>query len=419
MWNCGGLRLRSLALSAIAGAGTATWIGNIAAAAPKAGPSVEDKHFSAESNYSVNTDNDTFHKLAVQNDVKIGPVSLRQGQNGRGLFADSAISEGTLLIRVPLDLCLIHQHGDDKTQDRDWPFWLATRVLRETSATDEASADSRAKFWPVYSKLFLPSIEEATATIPAAMPLPWIEKFRHWGIMQQLYIYRMQSQKKFKEITGKDTVPEALTWAQSLVLSRCFGLSKNRGTITLIPFIDMLNHADPGNTKLRLDADRRQVYAYASKDIGPGEEICTCYTDKAPNALLFMKFGFVAKNNPNWSILMGASERKNLINPNRLMEFLDETTPGWDRRSDKQLVAILDALPVDEVGNVPLEVETSGMGKLSELLHRRAQRIRQDVAEGEMGPLHVLADETLSILDRATTTIAAYKAWLEKTASAK
>eukprot|EP00041_Stephanoeca_diplocostata_P020710 m.468739 g.468739 ORF g.468739 m.468739 type:complete len:118 (+) comp21647_c0_seq1:1234-1587(+) len=61
----------------------------------------------------------------------------------------------------------------------------------------------------------------------------------------------------------------------------------------------------------------------------------------------------------------------------------------------------------------------SGMGKLSELLHRRAQRIRQDVAEGEMGPLHVLADETLSILDRATTTIAAYKAWLEKTASAK
>ena len=85
------------------------------------------------------------------------------GEFGRGLFADSDLEQGALVLEVPLDLCIIRQldaseanikiEGEMTVTNRKQLCWILEFFL--TAELLQALAETGEEFWPKY-KSFLP-----------------------------------------------------------------------------------------------------------------------------------------------------------------------------------------------------------------------------------------------------------------------
>lgn len=61
---------------------------------------------------------DSFATMADEHGVRIGDgVQLQEGENGRGLFAAAGCSDGSLLLRVPVGLCLFIAADDPEMHE--------------------------------------------------------------------------------------------------------------------------------------------------------------------------------------------------------------------------------------------------------------------------------------------------------------
>lgn len=378
--GCGG--------AAVAAAVTVT--GGVAAAAACAG--------------SVEIDpatNQRFQELALQHDVMFKSVAVGVGPRGRGLFATEGVAADGLLARVPLTHCVMHHRSESPEEDQDWPFWLASRLLKELAGTG---------VWAKYAKEgFLPSASEAAVDLPNARPTAWLERFSHWPLVNKLLQHREQTHWLYSTVTGRQTTPDSLLWAQALVLSRSFGLAENNDVIGLIPFLDMLNHAEQPNTKLHVDVRRKQIYAYALTPIEPGEELVIAYAEGGvPNAALLMKYGFVLADNTSSLFLLSDAEGLFLLDATRMMAYLDHAHVGWDTAEAVHLRTVLQGLPVLAEGGVSVDAERQSATELYNLLKDRLSRTEADVAESDLGPLALLIDEELELLRTAVTFLKGY-----------
>lgn len=388
---------------AAVGSGAAVMAASFGASASPAGPPR-----AATCDPSVQIDPATdqrFRKLGAQHNVMFNGVSVGVGARGRGLFATRKMKEDELLARVPLAHCLIHQRSENVQEDQDWPFWLASRLLKESSETG---------LWAKYRENgFLPSDAEATATLPNAAPTEWLQRFAHWPIVNKLRQHREQTQWLYAKVTGRPNAPSSLLCAQALVLSRSFGLSEGNELIGLVPFLDMLNHAERPNTKLHVDVRREQVYAYALTDIEPGEELVIMYADGGvPNAALLMKYGFTLKGNSSSLLLLTDAESRFMLDPIRLMAYLDQAHAGWDTTETIHLRTVLHALPVLVEGGVTIDAERSSASGLLGLLRERLVLVKKDAADPDLGPLALLIEEELGLLQAAVSFLEAYLASL-------
>lgn len=148
------MQLVSAAAAAAAAAATLT-VWSVASSGAECDPTTrDDSRTSAE-----------FLGLAKQHGVKVAKgVVVKTGTNGRGLFAEEGLVEGQLIMRVPIELCVVHtqEEGDNFT---DWPFWQSLQLMQACRGDP---------FWRAYRELCMPSADEAEATIPVARQKRWL-----------------------------------------------------------------------------------------------------------------------------------------------------------------------------------------------------------------------------------------------------
>lgn len=164
-----------------------------------------------------------------------------------------------------------------------------------------------------------------------------------------------------------------------------------------------------------MEQQKNTIFVYASRDIAAGEEIFIRYNEEmAPNTALFIKYGFVVPGGTWYDRLeLGA---KNLLNPSRLVAFLDGTYgKDWTSTVGVRRMAVLNSVAVAESGELELGPELEALDRIQEALDAQCSELESGlgtitaVAPDDLAVFKPYVDDRLALLTEATALVSEYR----------
>ncbi|KAK3277379.1 hypothetical protein CYMTET_14614 [Cymbomonas tetramitiformis] len=395
----------------------------------------------------------TFAELAAEAGLSESPdlLELGDGEFGRGLFATKDLPAGTLLLTIPLNLCMIAQREDaisvpgacwnELTSGTvtSWPrlrgfydeYPLPWDVRLATALLDtmEGNSDS---FWDRYSE-WLPRAEE----------LPCLVSFTE-GALEELHDSELQQlgsadqatlRRQCSALDDQSAAPGSLVgnlqWGVACARSRAFEAAP--GVFALVPLVDMVNHAfQDANADVQLalgsGASEEALLNMdghfelrLKRDVAAGQEVLVSYgCNDFTNAQLLIRYGFVKQGNAfdrlSWDGYATWAMEQALLEGAGAEES-DEVTDAEEEDEGEALPA------VPELPHVSLRAVEAALSKQATAQGERWMRMKtQDAslkaglgslpasahearAEEELSAARMLRAYTQHLLTRCSTTL--------------
>jgi len=281
-----------------------------------------------------------FHRLIGPSGVQVGDpdlLELREGEYGRGIFVHHHVRAGSVLLAVPLSLCL-RAHRDEmvsvpsgewadliqgrvegwprlQTQYAEYPLPWEARLA--TALMDAAEGGAAGSFWGEYARLLppptdAPALVAFTEAAARGLQHPALELERNQDRSRLGQLCPdLLPQNSAPGSTDASTVLEgpSLEWAVACARSRAF--QGGADVFCIVPFVDMVNHSfNAVNAKVQLRVTDSDVLGAlmrgdgvfelsASVDIAADTEVMVSYgCSSSSNQQLISRYGFVRPDNP-------------------------------------------------------------------------------------------------------------------------
>uniref|UniRef100_A0A1D2A541 Rubisco LSMT substrate-binding domain-containing protein n=1 Tax=Auxenochlorella protothecoides TaxID=3075 RepID=A0A1D2A541_AUXPR len=221
---------------------------------------------------------------------------------GLGLGVSSAVSPGTILVRLPLAA----QLGAGGAADSDlqtlldrvpaelWGARLGLHALRERAVGEGAGA-----FWP-----YIAALPSAFPGVPLFFPGEAVEALQYPPILQQinkrsrwLVSFAREHLAAPRPAFAHASIDMGgLAWAWAAASSRAFRAQRGAAPV-LLPLIDLANHTFDGPTA-KVEGSADATCLVAARQLRAGEEVSLNYGPLS-NDDLFLDYGFIVPGNPH------------------------------------------------------------------------------------------------------------------------
>eukprot|EP00981_Chlorochromonas_danica_P001507 scaffold326_cov169-Ochromonas_danica.AAC.8 len=280
------------------------------------------------------------HPLVIASDTEADGETC-----GRGLLSREGMTEGELMMTIPLDLCLTKANAqlafgqDIITDEMDEYIAIALLLMHETLKGSQSR-------WKPYFDI-LPTIENV---YPSYM---WKEEELEMLKGSPVYHASKSLRKKIEreyETVYQDVIlkyPQTFTkasemtlerflWAFVMLFSRAARLSSKQSgeEIALVPYADLMNHNPYSNTYidaqtsgLPLISRTEEVAVYSDRIYKKYEQVFINYGEKGNGDLLLL-YGFALDRNPfdSVDISVGLSKEDPLFQQKKA--YLDKAGRG-------------------------------------------------------------------------------------------
>lgn len=238
----------------------------------------------------------------------------------RGLVALKNVRKGEKLLFVPPSLFI--------TADSEWTCIEAGKVLKRHDVPDwpflatylisEASLSKSSRWYNYISAL---------PTQPYSLlywTRPELDRYLEASQIRERAIERINNVTgTFNDLNDRifsknpDLFPEEVfnidtfKWSFGILFSRLVRLPSMDGTVSLVPWADMLNHSCEVDTFLDYDRSSKGVVFTTDRAYQPGEQVFISYGKKS-NGELLLSYGFVPREgtNPSDKVELALSLRK-------------------------------------------------------------------------------------------------------------
>ncbi|CAB9497845.1 lysine N-methyltransferase setd3 [Seminavis robusta] len=229
--------------------------------------------------------------------------SLAHGM--RGIFTQTAIPKGELLLKVPSKLVLSGEKLPRKFKDRIASPWL--RCLACIYSAQQGDREPYLASLPASYETLWQWHDDQVQYLEGTTLGETLKADRTDGSLEQRYEEYVKPYLRFLKIIGKkkeqDNPMQAFRQASMCISTRGFHMKPEEADIGketymgpfLLPLIDLLNH-NPANKATTLQRDAGGFYMVAERDIDKGEEIVHSYGDTLTAAQVLQTFGFVPES---------------------------------------------------------------------------------------------------------------------------
>lgn len=263
---------------------------------------------------------------------------------GRGLLSRESMTEGELLMTIPLDICLTRALSQELLGKNIIPDYMDEYIAVAILLMSEKIKGDESR-WKPYIDV-LPSIKDV---YPSFM---WTEEelnqLKGSPSFHASNSLRSKVDREYSEVVEavfkrfpnkfpleKYTI-DLFRWAFVMLFSRAARLSsKSSGEeLALVPYADLMNHSPYSNTYidaqmsgLPLIARKEEVALYADRSYKKFEQVFISYGEKS-NADLLLLYGFALEKNPfnSVDISVGLSKGDPLYNQKKA--YLDRAGRG-------------------------------------------------------------------------------------------
>eukprot|EP01038_Epipyxis_sp_PR26KG_P014456 gene14456-19402_t len=233
---------------------------------------------------------------------------------GRGLLAVDGMSEGELMMTIPLDLCLtraVAQEFFGKTlipDDMDEYIAIAVLLMSEKIKGSQSNWKPYFDILPDVASVYPSFIwTEAELDLLKGSPTYFASKSLRNKIENEYQQVKRDIILPYKTMFPPEKFTfELFLWAFVMLLSRAARLSSklNGEELALVPYADLMNHNPYSNTYI--DAQRsgmplisrtEEVAVYSDRNYKKFEQVFINYGEKG-NADLLLLYGFALDRNP-------------------------------------------------------------------------------------------------------------------------
>ena len=232
----------------------------------------------------------------------VGAIAIEEREGMRGLFVTQDVAAGERLLSVPractlsaaeapecglslAQLCACGLLGAKARGEQG--AYMASLPTEEPLLCDWSDSELSALCSPMLS---------ADAAAQRAYVAESLEQIRPW--------------------VAPTVTADEIAWAERMVRSRALAFDfgwDGRPTLSLVPIIDLANHATPMPTAVgdsswavepvQLDEVEEAVHLVAPTDLRAGSEVCICYRFEGGNGALLLNYGFAVapRANDTWS----------------------------------------------------------------------------------------------------------------------
>eukprot|EP00667_Euglena_gracilis_P007508 EG_transcript_7586 len=313
----------------------------------------------------------TFARLVEQTDVVSRVVLLPVPEvDGKGLFTVAPVEPGTILLKVPLFMCITEPISPDAETSSSLAVWERRLVQRLLQAL------MTEHFWNAYRPL-LPS--PSTMGHPLLLPPPTVRAIQH-TVMEAAILDQQEALWRTFPDERPDYEDEDLDWppdylyALALVRSRAVQAGDDR--YALVPFLDMANHSDTPNAAWQFDGQTFRLTALQA--LPARAEVTIQYHPAMDSRQRFIQYGFVTKGGNPHDRLPGMEKVKAagqvyLTWPSFRAFLLGKgLDPAQPATLPNAVVAVMQSLPFREAAGQAREKEVEAAAELCLALHSLA-----------------------------------------------
>ena len=343
---------------------------------------------------------------------------------GRGLLARESMSDGELMMTIPLDICLTKEVAKTKlgsniiTEEMDEYIAIALLLMSERIKGNKSLWKAYFDVLPTTSDVYPAfiwkeeelSLLQGSPTYAAATSLKG-KLDREYELLTENVFKRYPNQFNIEDY-NKDL----FTWSFIMLFSRAARLSNKIGgeELALVPYADLMNHNPYSNTYI--DAQRsgmplisktEEVAVYADRPYKKFEQVFINYGEKGNSDLLLL-YGFALERNPfnSVEISVGLSKDDPLYAGKR--RYLDRAGRGMGSvrfplqgsRYPSELVDFLRLLLVEteDLGLQSLE-QTDFNEPISPSLERRVLSTMISICESYLEQYPTTLDEDRVLME--------------------
>lgn len=244
-----------------------------------------------------------YQRCSVEHDSL--PLSLKDSQSGRGLFANTNFKKGEILLEIPSSLCILVDYRNGvQLPPGDWPR-LCKAVEQDDSlpwdivqslALLDAMSGSGSEHLQKYTNYVLP--DALHMSLPFCLPEHMLVELQDDGVIQKAMEQKERLRSLFPGLAAPmiEDGPSWLQYAFACVRSRAFRLGKD--IYGFVPILDIANHSFEPNADFTLSDDGEKIYFFAFDDIQKNDEVCISYSGKIgyTNERMMLQYGFVFGN---------------------------------------------------------------------------------------------------------------------------
>lgn len=339
---------------------------------------------------------------------------------GRGLLAKESLSEGELMMTIPLDLCLTKAvsrellGGNIITEDMDEYIAIALLLMSEKLKGSKS-------LWKPYFDVLPDAAEVYPSYIWREEELDLLKGSPVYAASQSL---RSKLEREFSEVkvnildryaaqlpvSVDKYSKELFLWAFVMLFSRAARLSSKLSgeELALVPYADLMNHnpysrtyIDAQRSGMPLISRNEEVAVYSDRPYKKFEQVFISYGEKG-NADLLLLYGFALERNPfnSVDISVGLSKEDPLFTEK--MNYLNRAGRGatsvrfplQSNRYPSELVDFLRLLLVEaeDLGMQPIQ-QTDFNEPISPSLERRVLTTMINICESYLEQYPTTVDE--------------------------
>ena len=240
-------------------------------------------------------------------------LDTSRSSQGRGIFIDRDVVKGSILLEVPLDMCIsvdytaggLRLPEDVPEEGPSWPR-LTKAVAKDDSlpwdilislALLDSVSGMGSELFQDWINVACPSASDMS--LPLCLSLSMLDELQDADLARKALDQKDRLKNLFPglavPIDGEDG-PTWMEYAFACVRSRAFSLGEDR--FAFVPMLDAANHAIEPNADFSYNPDNQSVVLFAMEDIKAGAEVTISYTGRVgyKNQRLLTQYGFVLEH---------------------------------------------------------------------------------------------------------------------------
>ena len=261
------------------------------------------------------TASSVFNGLLARADAGESGLRLDTSKNtqGRGIFIDRDAVKGSVLLELPLDMCISIDYGsgglrlprDVPSAGPAWPRLtnaiskndaLPWDILISLALLDSLSGmgSDLVQDW---SNTALPA--PCDMSLPLCLPPSMLDQLQDAELARKALEQKDRLKDLFPGLAvamDGDDGPTWMEYAFGCVRSRGFSLGEDR--FAFVPVLDAANHAMDPNADFSFNPSNDTIVLFAMENIKAGDEVTISYTGRVgyTNKRLMTQYGFVLAN---------------------------------------------------------------------------------------------------------------------------
>lgn len=309
--------------------------------------------------------------LSIQGDPRIEIHKFTDGEDERGIYANSHIPANTTLAIVPFASLLTIEHLNEVSSLLKLKDVLREDDLLALLLTHEQSLGSQSK-WSTHISL-LPKVyhsiinhtddelEKIQGSNLYVIAKRWKQQVRDdfTALQHTLEQHQLLTEGSFFTLLNY----EKYLWCLSTIWSRFISIEKGSSVFrAMVPLVDLLNHHPKAQVGHAYNAADDKFYLFTGQPFESGAEIFLNY-GHIPNARLMMLYGFALLDNPHSFVdLWATMDVKNATGSKKLavlQELGIEAQSSFKLETDKIPQELLHFLRLQQLDSNELSSKTS------------------------------------------------------------